>query len=159
MNNTIQITPTPGCRHCGGSGEVIDYVPYGNANVPMLSMCDCVTEQVPEDKEDYDIQLIYPEDDLATFAAEDFATQQEIAREEEEIEQWCEEYNEPPKPLDSPNLDELENLCKKYLAAMPNNVETMRWYDYMEDQIFAKTLETFFGPDIHDWITSQMTDD
>jgi hypothetical protein len=60
MNNTIQITPVSGCRHCGGSGEIADYVPYGSANILMPSTCDCVTEQVPEDMEDAEIEIVRP---------------------------------------------------------------------------------------------------
>ena len=58
-HNTVQITPIPGCRNCNGSGEVVDYVPYGNTHVPMPSICDYVSEQVPEDKWDWEIELVW----------------------------------------------------------------------------------------------------
>jgi hypothetical protein len=88
-----------------------------------------------------------------------FATQQEIAREEEEIEQWAKEYNEPPKPLETPDLRELENLCKKYLACIANPDMDYEQCNEMDDQIVEAALASLFGPDIFDWITAQVTDD
>jgi len=54
-----QIAPDPNCGVCGGSGEVVDWVPYGSTNVPMYSLCECVEEQAVH--EDSTIELIQPE--------------------------------------------------------------------------------------------------
>ncbi len=59
-NNTIKITPVPGCRNCNGQGIVNDYVPWGDTHVPMPSTCDCVTDQIPEEYEDCEIELVPP---------------------------------------------------------------------------------------------------
>lgn len=34
--------PDPNCRYCRGTGQVVDYVPYGDTSVPMYTECECV---------------------------------------------------------------------------------------------------------------------
>ena len=31
----------PDCSICGGTGQVVDWVSYGDTNVPMYSACEC----------------------------------------------------------------------------------------------------------------------
>ena len=69
--NVVRVTPIPGCKGCNGTGEVIDWVPYGNTNVAMPSTCDCVNEQIPEDKWDWHVEIV------------PFGEQDEIPEEEE----------------------------------------------------------------------------
>lgn len=53
----LKIKPDPKCKACLGTGEVNDWVDYGATTVPMPSVCDCVTEQIPEGKEDEEIEI------------------------------------------------------------------------------------------------------
>lgn len=41
----------PDCYYCHGSGTVIDWVPYGDGNVPMTTICECVAnlEEIEEE--------------------------------------------------------------------------------------------------------------
>ncbi len=39
------------CKYCGGSGEVTDYVPYGDTWVAMTQACDCQLEEEDETDE------------------------------------------------------------------------------------------------------------
>jgi hypothetical protein len=57
MTNPLKIKPDPNCEACLGTGEVSDSVDYGSTTVSMPSVCDCVLEQVPEGREDEEIEL------------------------------------------------------------------------------------------------------
>ncbi len=47
------------CPACHGTGEVVDYVPYGDTSVPMPSACDdCISRAISdglltEDEQDF----------------------------------------------------------------------------------------------------------
>lgn len=43
-----KIKPVSNCKSCYGTGQVVDYVPYGNTDVPMYSTCECVGEQLDQ---------------------------------------------------------------------------------------------------------------
>ena len=48
----LRISPEPNCKYCHGTGEITDWVPYGDTDAAMTTTCDCVLEQVPEGHED-----------------------------------------------------------------------------------------------------------
>ena len=50
--------PNESCSMCRGTGEVVDWVPYGSTNVPMYSVCECVERQVED--EDDDVEIVLP---------------------------------------------------------------------------------------------------
>lgn len=58
---TLKITPDQNCEFCHGYGEVSDSVDWGSTTTSMVSLCDCVAEQIPEHNNDIDIEIIYPE--------------------------------------------------------------------------------------------------
>ena len=47
----LRISPESSCKYCHGSGEVVDWVPWGNTDAAMTETCHCVTEQIPEGHE------------------------------------------------------------------------------------------------------------
>lgn len=57
------VKPNKECKQCYGSGEVNDWVDYGSTRVSMPSICECVYDtlcnqhDVPDDDQDYDIEL------------------------------------------------------------------------------------------------------
>jgi hypothetical protein len=53
----LKIKPSLTCKACLGTGEVNDFVDYGSTTVPMPSLCDCVLEQVPEGREDEEVEI------------------------------------------------------------------------------------------------------
>lgn len=53
-----KITPDEYCASCNGSGEVVDWVPYGMGNTAMYSLCDCVLDQVED--EDVEVEIVHP---------------------------------------------------------------------------------------------------
>ena len=55
-----KIAPDPNCKACRGSGETVDYHPYGSTTAPEYLLCDCVLEQVPEGCEDDVIEIVIP---------------------------------------------------------------------------------------------------
>lgn len=50
-NPKVYLKPNPSCKACRGTGEVSDIVDWGATTTQMMSLCDCVTDQVPEDYE------------------------------------------------------------------------------------------------------------
>ncbi len=54
----MKVTPVPGCKCCGGTGIVIDWVPWGSTVAALESLCYCVTDQV----EDEEIEIVPVED-------------------------------------------------------------------------------------------------
>jgi hypothetical protein len=57
MTEPLRIKPSLTCKACLGTGEANDFVPYGMGSVPMPTICDCVLEQIPEGREDEEIEL------------------------------------------------------------------------------------------------------
>ena len=41
--------PDEDCPVCDGTGVVVDWVPYGDTNVPMYSACDCCCDDEEEE--------------------------------------------------------------------------------------------------------------
>lgn len=52
----VQIVPVIGCSLCHGRGVIVDWVDYGSTQVPLESLCSCVTDQV--DDENAVIELV-----------------------------------------------------------------------------------------------------
>jgi len=44
---------------CSGTGEVIDYVPYGSEEIPMASVCNCVLDQIADFDEQGEGVLVF----------------------------------------------------------------------------------------------------
>jgi hypothetical protein len=57
MTEPLRIKPSLTCKACLGTGEVNDWVDYGSTTVPMPSVCDCVLEQIPEGREDEEVEI------------------------------------------------------------------------------------------------------
>jgi len=62
----VEIVAYPDCKSCGGSGEYIDWVPYGDTYVPMYYTCEDCIERAIEDglvaaDEKYIVVLPYKE--------------------------------------------------------------------------------------------------
>ncbi len=55
----LRIKPNRRCRVCSGTGEVIDYVPYGSEEVPMTSVCNCVLDQIADSDEQGEGVLVF----------------------------------------------------------------------------------------------------
>lgn len=50
---TYKITADSNCKFCHGSGTVTEYHPYGSTVAAENLTCDCVTEQLTEEFNDY----------------------------------------------------------------------------------------------------------
>ena len=51
------IRPDSSCKACHGSGEVVDWVPYGYGNTAMRTLCECVTDQQEDDRKEIVLDL------------------------------------------------------------------------------------------------------
>lgn len=58
-SEVLKIKPDPNCKSCHGEGEAFDIVDYGSTTASMPTLCDCVVEQVPEGREDLEIELVF----------------------------------------------------------------------------------------------------
>ena len=80
---------------------------------------------------------------------------QEEAKTEAQTERCATEYNEPPKPLESPDLGDLTAIRTKYLTATVSE-DNFAASDYLEDKILEIAMQSIFGEDVWNWIYSQM---
>lgn len=53
----MKIKPDKNCKACHGTGIVEDHVPWGMGTTAMESICDCVSEQVPEERDGEEIEI------------------------------------------------------------------------------------------------------
>ena len=67
----LYLRPDKNCKYChgDGDGEVFDAVDYGSTVAYLPSLCDCVTEQVTEGREDDEI-VINTREALPPYLAE-----------------------------------------------------------------------------------------
>jgi len=47
-----KITPNPKCKVCHGSGSEANNVPWGSTYATEWLLCDCISEQLPEEFDD-----------------------------------------------------------------------------------------------------------
>ena len=64
------MNPDPDCPYCGGTGDVVDWVPYGDTNVPMYAECEC-WQPDELDEQEFNLVLLY-EGDLVKALSIDF---------------------------------------------------------------------------------------
>lgn len=62
--------PDPDCPVCHGTGEVFDWVPYGDTRVRLYSACECTWEEEEEDEVDSAVQACTLEADVQQACAE-----------------------------------------------------------------------------------------
>ena len=57
MQKSVVVKASADCKVCKGRGVVMDRVPYGSTTTNLVSVCDCVLNQLPEDDPDMEFEI------------------------------------------------------------------------------------------------------